>query len=454
MTFTDVRGAPVSTTDRASIEGLDAAYGLFQGYFNDPVAAVDAVIAKDPDFMMARAFRAGLFMVSSEKAALPEVAKEVAEMEKRAARANDREKGHLAALKSWLAGDMHGAGERYGDVVARFPRDMMALQFAHQIDFLLGQSRMLRDRVGAVLPHWNESDPGYGYLLGMHAFGLEEMGHYGEAETAGCKAVELNPRDTWAVHAVAHVLEMQGRTDDGINWLVTRADDWAPENGFAFHNWWHLALYHLERAEYRRVLEIYDQSIHPAPTGVAMELCDAAALLWRLHLRGVDVGNRWADIADSYEPMATDGYYPFNDMHAVMAFVATGRRDLVTQVVKTLDARSGDPDSGGQLISEVGLPVVRAFESFGRGDYATTVSILRPVRLIANRFGGSHAQRDVIDLTMIEAALRDGQMALAENFANERLARKHDSPLAQWFRGRARQGIEGKGSMMPTVNAA
>ncbi|MEX1109002.1 MAG: tetratricopeptide repeat protein [Dongiaceae bacterium] len=444
MSLKDQRGTPVSTSNRRALDGLEAAHALYQGYFNDPVAAIDAALANDPDFMMGHAFRGGLFALSSEKGALPEVAKSVAAMARNETRANDRERGHLAALNAWLEGDFHGACQRYGDVVADYPRDMIALQFAHQTDFLLGQSRMLRDRIAGILPNWSENDAGYGYLLGMYCFGLEEMGHYAEAEDVGRKAVALNPRDTWAIHGVAHVLEMQGRLDAGIDWLATRSEDWSQNNGFAFHNWWHLALHHLERGEYDRALEIYDASIHPAPTGIAMELLDAAALLWRLHLRGVETGRRWVDVADSYEPMAEDGFYPFNDMHAVMAFVATGRWDAVQRVLKTLAARAGDTDSGAQLIREVGLPVARAIEAFGRGDYTMAVDLLRPVRLVAHRFGGSHAQRDVLDLTMIEAALRDGQYGLAEMFANERLARKPDSPLAGWFRQRARDGRASK----------
>ena len=174
-----------------------------------------------------------------------------------------------------------------------------------------------------------------------------------------------------------------------------------------------------------------------APTGVAMELLDAAALLWRLHLRGVDVGNRWADIADAYEPTLSDGYYPFNDMHAAMAFVATGRWDLVASLLRTLRARAGDTDSGGLLIRDVGLPVVRAIEAFGRGDYATAVSILRPVRLIANRFGGSHAQRDIVHRTLIGAALRAGDGALSRALTAERTAQKPHCPFSWRLRSAA-----------------
>lgn len=441
MALNDLRGAPVSTENRASLDGLELAYGLFQGYFNDPMAEIDAVLANDPDFAMGHAFRAGLFLTSSEKAAAPEIAKEVAIMEKLAPRANERERGHMAALKAWADGDFHGASRRYADVTAAYPRDAIALQFGHQTDFFLGQARLLRDRVAAVLPHWTERDPGYGYLLGMQAFGLEEMGQYDAAEAAGMKAIAMNPRDTWAIHAVAHVMEMQGRIDDGISFLSSRSKDWSENNGFAFHNWWHLALYNLERGDYDRVLSLYDTAIHPKPTGIQLELADAAALLWRLHLRGVDVGDRWVDVADAYEPVAEDGYYPFNDMHAVMAFVATGRKDKVATVIRTLTARANDPDSGGRLIREVGLPVAKAIEAFGQGDYATSVDIIRDVRLVAQRFGGSHAQRDILELTLLEASLRGGRFALAETFANERMAAKPHSLLAAWFRTRAREGV-------------
>ena len=126
-------------------------------------------------------------------------------------------------------------------------------------DFLLGYSQMLRDRVARVLPHWHRDVPGYGFILGMHAFGLEEAGDYARAEASGREAVALNPRDGWAVHAVAHVLEMNGRTEEGVGWLRDSAGSWAPGNMFAYHNWWHLALFHLDRGEIAEALRLFDE---------------------------------------------------------------------------------------------------------------------------------------------------------------------------------------------------
>jgi tetratricopeptide (TPR) repeat protein len=288
---------------------------------------------------------------------------------------------------------------------------------------------MLRDRVARVLPDWDESIPGYGYVLGMHAFGLEETGDYARAEVAGRKALHLNRRDPWAVHAVAHVMEMQGRLGEGVAWLESRADDWAPDNGFAFHNWWHLALYYLDLGRHERVLALYDREIHPRPTGLALNMIDASAMLWRLGLRGVDVGARWAAIADEWAPKADDRFYAFNDVHAMMAFVGAGRYAEGEALLARMVAGAERADSNGMMTREVGLPVARALLAFGRGRYAETVGLLRPVRLVAHRFGGSHAQRDVLSLTLIEAALRAGQHRLAKALAAERMQLKPSSPF-------------------------
>ena len=152
---------------------------------------------------------------------------------------------------------------------------------------------MLRDRVAQVMPHWNQDLPGYSYVLGMFAFGLEETNMYDPAEQTGRRALELDRRDPWSVHAVTHVMEMQGRSSEGIVWL-SEPQRRLGTGTFAYHNWWHLALLHLDLGENERALDIYDRLLRPQPTQVAYENLDASALLWRLTLRGVDVGHALA----------------------------------------------------------------------------------------------------------------------------------------------------------------
>jgi tetratricopeptide (TPR) repeat protein len=437
MGLMDCRDVPVSTNDRASLDGFERALKLLNGYFLDPLAAIEKTLEQDPHFMLGHCFRASLMMVSTERGAESELRRSVEAAERLIGSANAREKGHIAALRAWLGGDFQRAADLYGRLLVEYPRDLFALQIAHQCDFFIGQSMMLRDRVARVLPYWTKDVPGYGYVLGMYAFGLEEMNDYRRAEDAGCRALELERRDPWAVHAVAHVMEMEGRIADGIAFLTQRRDDWAPDNMFAYHNWWHLGLYHLDIGQTDRAIELYDTAIRPKPSAVALEMVDASAMLWRLLLRDVDVGSRWKEIAESWAPAAEDAYYVFNDVHATMAFVGAGRMGDADRVLAALEHRANGSGTNAMMTRDVGLPLCRGLKAFGAGQFGEAVEHLLPLRPIAHRFGGSHAQRDVIGLTLIEAAIRDGQAKLARALAAERTALKPSSPFNWQLAARA-----------------
>ena len=279
--------------------------------------------------------------------------------------------------------------------------------------------------------------PGYHAMLGMHAFGLEEMGDYIRAERVGRSAVEIEPRDGWAQHAVAHVMEMQSRQQDGIAWMRANPDAWTKESFLQVHNWWHLALFHFDLGQIDEVLKLYDGPIYGTPSTVALNMVDASAILWRLHLGGVDVGDRWSAIAANWAPMAGAGNYAFNDAHAMMAFVGAGLAGPAATLIETQRAAMQADDDNAAFTRDVGHPVTLAIQAFGDGNYRETVRLLRPIRAIAHRFGGSHAQRDVLDLTLIEAALRAGDVALSRALAAERFDARPASPLSQLFVNRA-----------------
>ncbi|MDC7785703.1 tetratricopeptide repeat protein [Rhodoplanes sp. TEM] len=435
MTVTDIRGHRLGGASEAAARLYDQAVGELALFRDDPVATVDAALADSPDFVMAHALRAWLHLLGTEPAGVPVARAALAAARDRAG--TEQERGHLAAIAHLADARWHAAARVLEDVAIAHPRDLLALQAGHQLDFFRGDARMLRDRIARARPAWSPAVPGHHAVLGMAAFGLEETGAYAEAERAGRAAVEAEPRDAWARHAVAHVMEMQGRHDDGIAWMSREPDAWADGNFLAVHNWWHLALYHLERGEIDAVLDLYDGPIRSGRSGLILDMIDAAAMLWRLHLRGIDVGPRFAEIADAWEPVAEAGLYAFNDVHAVMAFVGAGRPQAVARVVEAQRRAMEGPGDNAAFTREVGAPVVQAMVAFGDGRWADTVRLLRPVRGIAHRFGGSHAQRDVIDLTLIEAALRDGDAALAAALAAERAAAKPESPLARLFAARA-----------------
>jgi tetratricopeptide (TPR) repeat protein len=429
MSLIDSRGVPYSTRNTASLEQYEKALQQSVSYSIDPLATIQGALDADPSFASGHCLRAALMVMSTDRTTLPLLTESIEAIEALGRRANDRERAHAAAARFWLQGNFSEAVRSYGDILLDHPRDLLALQVAHVGDFFLGASNMLRDRLAQVLPQWEAGLPGYGYVLGMYAFGLEETALYSRAEDVGRRALETDARDVWALHAVTHVMEMQGRPRDGIDFLTSRESDWAVDNGFAFHNWWHLALFNLDIDETQRAIEIYDRKIRPAPSQVPLEMIDASAMLWRLTLRGIDVATRWQDLAKSWEPAVERAFYAFNDAHAAMSFVGAQRYDLVQRLIGVLERKAEGTDTNAMMTRDVGLPLVQGLDAFGAGRYDDAISQLLPVRAIANRFGGSHAQRDLIHLTLVEAALRGGKPRLARALVSERTQLKPTSPF-------------------------
>jgi hypothetical protein len=424
-----------SGADSKSLEIYERALRQLQCYIEDPVQTVDAAIAASPEFVMAHLLKAWLHLLGTEPGDIA-IANTCLEAAVRFG-GNRRERMHQQAVRHLLEGSWHRAGRTLEDITIDFPHDILALQAGHLIDFFTGNSKMLRDRIGRAFPEWEQRMPGYHAVLGMYAFGLEESGAFGQAERIGRKSVMLEPRDAWAQHAVAHVMEIQGRPQEGISWMRDNQPGWTTDNFFQVHNWWHLALYHLELGELDEVLALYDGPIYGEHSPVVMDMVDASAMLWRLNLRGIDVGDRWQAVADNWAPIATSGTYAFNDLHAVMSFVGSNRMEAAQQVIDGQQAAMARNDDNATFTREVGHPMTLAIKAFAEGDYHRTVELIRPIREVAHRFGGSHAQRDIVNLTLMEAALRAGETNLARALASERLQRRPDSPLSRLFSKRS-----------------
>ncbi len=391
------------------------------------VEVTAAAAAEDRGCVMARLLGAYLALMSTEEGA-------VVAAREALARADDasedsllpRERAHLAAARHWATGDMAGAGAMLAEISVRWPRDLLALSVGHQVDFFTGDAVSLRDRIGRALGSWHDDDPQLGFLHGMYAFGLEECNIYGLSADVGQRAVELNPDDVWGIHAVVHTHEMQGQIPDGVRFLREREAQWQTGNFLNVHNSWHYALYLLQGDDVAGALAVYDRVLHHDESeDVALELLDATALLWRLQLEGISVGDRWPPLAQAWERLLAPGFYPFNDMHAIMAFVGVGdllRADEVVAALERVVAEGDRATTGWQMTSSVGLPVCRSLVRFGRGRYQQVLDELLPIRTRVHEFGGSHAQRDAVERTLLEAAIRAGRTDLALALVSERLA--------------------------------
>ena len=428
MKLQDQHGLALSTSSVSSATAYDAALDLFNSWRMDPLALLAPVLADDPDFISGHLLQAGLMLSAFELPLLAAAAEslKLAAASRHAPTA--REQSLLAALSVWAGGDMDSALSRLDRHLADHPRDLLALQLAHVGDLVLGRTTMLRDRIARVRGHWSEEDAGYGYVLGMLAFGLEENFAFERAESLGRRAVELNAHDAWAVHAVAHVCEMQGRAADGITWMNATRPAWRSDNGMAVHNHWHLALMHLAQGDRAAALALYDEAVAPAAEALTMNLADASSLLWRLQLRGVDVGTRWSALAQRWRAQGVWGTSAFFDMHAAMVFAAAGDGTSVEALRTAAGAAAVATPSGDAIWRRLMLPVIDGFTALLDGQPARCAELLLPLLPVTQPMGGSHAQRQVLLLTALEAARRSGNRALAEALAAELAVHRIDVP--------------------------
>ena len=405
----DAMGFALTGATGSSVDLFQAAQDELSCFIGDPATTVEHAIQASPTMTMAHLLKAYIYLLGTDPAATA-VGRASCEAAARL-QGNERELLHSRAASLLGQGRWYEAGRALEDISVLYPTDLIALQIGHQVDFFTGDSRMLRDRIARAMPAWNRAMHGYHALLGMYAFGLEETGDYAQAEKHGRLSVELEPRDGWGWHSVAHVLEMRNEPTAGIGWLQPNAATWSEGSFLAVHNWWHLALFHLALGDTAQALHLYDSAIGQ-PSPVVLDMLDASSILWRLQLQGVNVGDRWDALADRWAGTGPGGHYAFNDMHAMMAFACTGRSRLQGELLEAQRNAIGREDDNAAFTREVGHPAARAIQAYVQGDFALCTELLRGIRSRANRFGGSHAQRDVIDLTLLSAARRSGNQAL------------------------------------------
>lgn len=452
--FRDQRGIEYTAAGEDAVRAFDAAMDAYVHFRTDTGDRLKETFAADPDFPMAHCLR-GYFMQLFCIAALTEKARESLARARAAGHergVSERERHHIEALDAWVAGDLHGALGHWESILLDHPLDMLAVKLAQFIHFYLGDARQLRDSAARVLPAWTDEVPGHANVLGMYAFGLEESGEYEAAERNGRRAVELDPADPWAVHAVAHVMEMQDRRRDGIAWLRELEPEWNAANNFRFHLWWHLALCHLELGEHDEVLRLYDEAFRAEPTEEYLDICNATSMLWRLEERGVDVGDRWKELAE-VSARRIDGHgLVFPDMHFVMALEAAGDSSNAEAMLRSLEAAGAATGvTEARVIETVGLDLAKAIAAWYRRDYQGVIDRLLPVRYALTDIGGSHAQRDLFHQMLIAAALRAPRPSLARALLAERTLQK---PGNAWTWQRYGEALEAVGDDGAAARAA
>ena len=414
---------PSGTASEETRALLDDVVMAYAGARRDTRERLATVLAAVPDCVMAHCLDGYLFMLASKREAVPRAREALARAETATRSMTTKERLHCTALDAWSRGDMRGAARVWDTLLDEHPNDLIALKVSQFVLSYLGESERMRDRVARVLPSWTEDMPGYGYVLGCYAYALEESGDYARAEEMGRRAVTIDKADIWAAHAVAHVAEMQGRLSDGIDWISSLAPEWNACTNFALHLKWHEGLYHLELEQFPNVLSLYDREVRAESTDEYLDVANAVSLLWRLEQAEVDVGQRWRELAGRATSHLDDHALVFVDLHYLMALAAVDDTKAVAEFLASCERfAAGGQGTEAEVMADVGLPLANAVVAHRLGDYGTVVDRLMPVRRRLRRIGASHAQRDLFDQLLIDAAWRGGRLDEADDLLGERLA--------------------------------
>ncbi len=425
----------LSTASIEAARAFDHAVAGYVTYRADAGQRLAPLLTADPEFALAHCLKGYLLMLSYKQANVGPAIGALRDARHHAASATAREQAHIAALAAWIDGAPDRAASIWDGILVDHPRDVLAFRLAHFTNFWLGRPDQMLISVRAVERAWSATLPYYGTLLACRCFAHEECGLYTEAEAAGRAAIAHDPSDLWAAHGVAHVLEMQGRRAEGVAWIANLRNNWDGASNLRHHLWWHAAMFHLERVETETVIELYDSAFRDltapltdANPDLYIDIQNAASMLFRLQLHGVDVGGRWIELADKAEERIGDCLSAFTLPHWMMALAATSRTDAAHRMLAALrDAAQADT-SHAALVGTVALPLCEAVLAFGQGAPARCVALMRPVLGEMYRLGGSHAQQDVLEQLYLHAALQAGLEGDARLLL-ERVAGRHPVPV-------------------------
>ena len=421
----DAFGQMTSLTDTAVLAEWDRMQRAFLAHAANTPQHLGAVLGAEPDFAQAHAVKAMFYALLGRREVMEIARDAIATARDCQPGATEREALYLRAAEACLAGYPSQAVQAMEQVLDRHPTDALAAKLSHAFRFVLGDASGMRASIERVLPAYAPDHPARGYLLGCHAFALEETGEYHLAEVAGRQALWTAPDDAWGLHAVAHVYDMTGKAERGLEWLTGREAAWAHCNNFRYHVWWHKALMHLDLGQIDEVMRLYDQEIRADKTDDYRDISNATSLLMRLELDGVNVGSRWEELADLSAARTDDGCLIFADLHYLLALAGDKRQldahRLVARIAKDGQAAAGDM---GPRMARPGLNAAHGLEAFGEGDYDTAFGNLAAARDAMQMTGGSHAQRDVFERLTIDCGLRSGRIDHAEAILQDRQRRR------------------------------
>ena len=414
---TDAYGLPVTTSSAGALDAYRRGVEATLGWKASALDCFREAIAHDPGLAVAHAGAAACLFLEERFTE----AREASGVARAAATsATDRERSYVDAVGLWTEVRVPEAERAMRAHLETDPRDLAIIQRLYFVFFWQGKFPEMLDATTTLLPHHADSS----YLMGMHAFALEEAGQCPEAIRLAEAALARNAEDAWSVHALAHALYEAGDFDAGVAALPPAIEPCRDLSWFRNHLWWHVTLMHLARGEYERVSGLSRELLEQAPSSIPGDLHDSISLLWRLELAGRPVGERWRPFAAIARERLDRTGFLFHTAHLTMALVGAGDWTTVERQLGLLRERAPKDRTG--LMGDVLVPLVEGLSAFGGGDYLTTIAKIEPLRPRIVQLGGSRAQRDVFHDTLLEACFRTGDVDRAERLLTERIARRPD----------------------------
>lgn len=422
----DICQSPVSLENQTSVQDWNKMVHAFLAHGSATPTFLGKVLMAEPNFAMGHAAK-GLFSLMMGRAELVRTAWEAMGAAKQALSHRPvapREHNWVLALERWINGSPSGAVDALEAVLKTHPTDTLSAKVSHAIQFILGDPDGMRSSVERVLDAHGPDHALRGFMLGCHAFTLEETGDYSEAERAGRAGLELAPDDAWGLHAVAHVYDMTARPDQGISLIDANARAWDHCNNFRYHVWWHKALLHLDRGEIDVALGLYDSQIRADKTDDYRDISNATSLLVRLELEGAYVGNRWEELADLAEKRIDDGCIVFADLHYMLALGGADRPDARERMTARFAQEAAKAGDMQKRYDHPGRSALAGLNAFAEGRYDAAFTQLAYARPALQMIGGSHAQRDVFERITIDAGIRAGRITQTEAILQDRIDRR------------------------------
>ncbi|GGA31139.1 tetratricopeptide repeat protein [Neptunicoccus cionae] len=403
----------VSLSDPSALESWNGVVHGVLSHGSQTGHHLTDLLARAPDFAMGHAMKglACLMLGRREMVAIAQAASDEAQRLLAQGGALQRERLWCMALLDWLDGKPANAVLRMEAAIRLNLTDTISMKLSHGIRFMLGDRAGMLQSVERVLDAHGPDHAYFGYALGCHAFALEEAGNFNLAEAVGRRALQFSTDDAWGLHAVAHVYDMTNKVDAGIALIDNNAPAWDHCNNFRFHVWWHKALLHLGKNDIATVLDLYDTKIRDEKTDDYRDFSNASSLLMRLELEGIDVSDRWSELADLAETRSTDGCLTFADMHYMLALIGDTRHEAAAELNARVIQSAQIDDDTGRVMRSPGEATSAALAAFGHGDYSTAFAQFKSAQPYFQAMGGSHAQRDVFERLAIEAGLRAGRLA-------------------------------------------